>query len=164
MKFTFVFADKQNFAHIAPILFDLLYANMNEIAPSGYCYEEDRAVWMDAVVPAMEKEGRQVVLIYADDAAIGYFQYYTNAERLMMEEFQLKRSYQGSGAFGALFSWLLPQLPQDLPLVEAYAHKQNTHSQAILTHLGLQRVGENKSGNSWHFRGLYAALREKYCR
>ena len=115
LTFTFRFVDKGSFSRVAPALFDLLYANMSEIAPSGYCYEEDRAVWMEAVVPAMEKENRQVVLIYADDVAAGYFQYYTNAERLMMEEFQLKRPYQGSGAFGALFSWLLPQLPQDLP-------------------------------------------------
>ena len=164
MLFTFSFANKQDFAQIAPELFDLLYTNMSEIAPSGYCYEEDRAVWMAAVVPAMEKENRQVVLIYADGARAGYFQYYTTAETLMLEEFQLKRPYQGSGAFGALFSWLLPRLPEDLRFAEAYAHKQNLRSQAILEHLGLQRTGENKSGNSWHFGGSYAPLLEKYCR
>lgn len=163
MTFTFRFADKQNFPQIAPALFDLLHANMSEIAPSGYCYEEDREVWLGAVVPAMEKENRQVVLIFADGAAAGYFQYYTTAETLMMEEFQLKRPYQGSGAFRALFSWLIPQLPVDLRFAEAYAHKRNLRSQVILEHLGLRRAGENKSGNSWYFKGPYGALRDRYC-
>ncbi len=164
MTFTFQYADKSGFPQMAPELFDLLYTNMSEIAPSGYCYEEDRAVWMEAVVPAMEKENRQVVLICADGIAAGYFQYYSTTDTLMLEEFQLKRPYQGSGAFGALFSWLLPILPGDLRFVKAYAHKQNLRSQGILEHLGLQKIGENKSGNSWQFQGPYAALREKYCR
>lgn len=164
MIFSFQFADKGSFSRIAPDLFDLLYANMNEIAPSGYCYEEDREVWLEAVVPAMEKENRQVVLIFADGAAAGYFQYYTTAETLMMEEFQLKRPYQGSGAFRALFSWLLPRLPDGLCFAEAYAHKLNLRSRAILEHLGLQCTGENKNGNSWHFKGAYGVLRDRYCR
>ena len=164
MTFTFQFVDKGIFSQVAPKLFDLLYANMSEIAPSGYCYEEDREVWMEAVMPAIEKANRQVVLIYADGIEAGYFQYYTTKESLMLEEFQLKQPYQGSGAFGALFSWLLPQLPEDLRFVEAYAHKQNLRSQAILGHLKLERVGENKSGNSWYFKGSCKALRNHYDR
>ena len=164
MRFTFELAGKRDFSKIAPDLFDLLYSNMSEIAPSGYCYEEDRAVWMEAVVPAMEKPNRQVVLIYADGLTAGYFQYYTTTDSLMMEEFQLKPVYQGSGAFGALFGWLLPRLSEDLQIVEAYAHKQNLRSQAILEHLGLRRMGENKSGNSWYFKGCYAVLKSRYCK
>ena len=37
----------------------------------------------------------------------------------MMEEFQLKPVYQGSGVFGTLFGWLLPRLSEDLQIVEA---------------------------------------------
>ena len=164
MTMSFRFVNKGEFPQFAPALFDLLHANMSEIAPSGYCYEEDRDVWMEAVVPAMEKANRQVVLIDVDGVMAGYFQYYTTVNTLMLEEFQLKGPYQGSGAFGALFSWLLPQLPEDLRFAEAYAHKQNLRSQAILEHLGLQRIGENKSGNYWHFKGLYWLLRTRYCR
>lgn len=163
MIFTFQFTEKHDFARLAPDLFDLLHANMSEIAPSGYCYEEDRAVWLEAVVPAMEKENRHVVLLYADGAPAGYFQYYVTTDTLMMEEFQLKRPYQGSGIFAALFAWLLPGLPADLQFVAAYAHKSNEKSQAILAHLGLAQIGENKSGNSYFYRGSYANLREKYC-
>ena len=108
MTMSFRFVNKGEFPQFAPVLFDLLHANMSEIAPSGYCYEEDRDVWMEAVVPAMEKANRQVVLIDVDGVMAGYFQYYTTVDTLMLEEFQLKRPYQGSGAFGALFSWLLP--------------------------------------------------------
>ena len=33
------------------------------------------------------------------------------------------------------------------------ADKNNTKSQNILKHLGLQNVGMNKNGNSYHYRG-----------
>ena len=48
--------------------------------------------------------------------------------------------------------------------MEAYAHKKklNYKSQGILEHLGLQRIGENGNGSSFHYRGLYRDLRD-YC-
>lgn len=44
--------------------------------------------------------------------------------------------------------------------MEAYANKKNKKSQGILARLGLERIGENKNGNSYHFRGRYEALKK----
>ncbi len=55
--------------------------------------------------------------------------------------------------------FLIPLLPSELRDVEAYAHKNNEKSHGILRRLGLVVVGENKRGDSYHFRGgQYADL------
>jgi RimJ/RimL family protein N-acetyltransferase len=46
--------------------------------------------------------------------------------------------------------------------VEAYADKRNQKSLAVLAHLGLTVMGENKNGISYHLRGSYAELKQKY--
>lgn len=160
----FTYADKGKMAQLLPGLFELLHENMSKIAPTGNTYEEDYASWSSCVLPAMEKEQRQIVLMHVGGSFAGYFQYYVTAdkERLMMEEIQIKKEFQGSGLFAGFYQWLVKQLPGDIEHVEAYANKKNFKSQAILEHLGLQRVGENKNGNSFFFRGKYADLRKKY--
>ena len=51
-------------------------------------------------------------------------------------------------------------LPPEVEFVEAYANKKNEKSQGILARLGLERIGENKNGNSYHFRGRYEELKK----
>ena len=80
----------------------------------------------------------------------------------MMEEIQIKSKYHGSGIFRSFYSCLISQLPKDIRYVEAYSHKNNVKSQRILEHLGLTQCGENKNGNSYHYKGDYAVLSEKY--
>ena len=145
-------------------IFDILATNMRVIAPTGMTYEEDRAQWLSCVPPALEKEARQIILIYDRDELIGFFQYYVTADRsvFMMEEIQFKPAYHGSGLFRDLYRYLLPSLPSDIQAVEAYADKRNKKSLAVLAHLGLTVVGENKNGISYHLRGSYAELKQKY--
>ena len=50
-----------------PQLFSILHENMSVIAPTGNTYEQDYALWSDAVGPAMQKENRRIVLIFDDD-------------------------------------------------------------------------------------------------
>ena len=163
-KPSFTYADKGQLAQLLPVLYQLLHENMSRIAPTGNTYEEDYASWSGCVLPAMEKEQRQMVLMHVGGEFAGYFQYYVTGdkERLMMEEIQLREKFQGSGLFGEFYRWLVRELPGDIAHVEAYANKKNFKSQAILEHLGLQRAGENKNGNSFFYRGEYARLREKY--
>ena len=71
----------------------------------------------------------------------------------MMEEIQLLPEYQGKGVFQKLYKHLAGIVPKNIPYVEAYVHKKNLKSQGILKHLGLDIIGENKSGNSYHYRG-----------
>ena len=145
-------------------IFTILAANMRVIAPTGLTYEEDRAQWLSCVPPALEKDARQIILIYDRDELIGFFQYYVTADRavFMMEEIQFKPAYHGSGLFGDLYRYLIPRLPADIQAVEAYADKRNAKSLAVLAHLGLTVIGENKNGISYRLRGSYAELRSRY--
>ena len=162
--FQFVYADKREIDQMLPKLFALLHANMSLIAPTNNSYEEDYQMWFSAVRPAMEKEPRKIVLMYAEKQLIGYFQYYVNIAQksLMMEEIQIEKAFQGTGVFSEFYKWLVAQLPLDLETVEAYADKRNVKSQAVLLHLGLAAIGENKSGNMFHFQGLYSNLLNRY--
>ena len=160
----FRFLEKPPAPEILDEIFDILATNMRVIAPTGLTYEEDKAQWMSCVPPALEQEARQMVLIYAGDELAGFFQYYVTADRnvFMMEEIQFKEAYRKSGLFGELYRFLIPKLPADIVYVEAYADKRNTKSLAVLEHLGLTAIGENKNKISWHLRGDFAVLKKKY--
>ena len=150
---SFEFMDRAEADALLPRLFHLLYENMNEIAPSGLSEEDELTGWLEAVGPAMQKEARQIVLIKNGEELIGYFQYYINETTFMMEEIQFKRAYHGSGLFNSLYSFLYETVKDFPESVEAYSHKDNTRSQDILEHLGLERVGENKNGSCWRYHG-----------
>lgn len=163
-EITFRYLQKPPSPALLDEIFTILAANMRVIAPTGLTYEEDRAQWLSCVPPALEKEARQIILIYDRDELIGFFQYYVTADRavFMMEEIQFKPAYHGSGLFGDLYRYLIPRLPADIQAVEAYADKRNKKSLAVLAHLGLTVIGENKNGISYHLRGSYAELRSRY--
>ena len=160
----FLFLDKQKLDVFLPRLFEILHSNMSLIAPTNNSYEDDFEIWSSHIIPAMQKEQRQIVLMCVESELVGYFQYYINSDTdsLMMEEIQIKRAYQGSGLFSEFYKWLLKQLPNDILYVEAFANKKNLKSQAILTHLGLSCIGENRNGNSYHYKGSYSELSDKY--
>ena len=164
MQIHFSYADKARKEEWLPEIFEILYANMSVIAHSGQTAEEDYAEWVSHVSPALDKAPRRIVLMHDGDSLIGYFQYYVNegASLFMMEEIQIRCAYHGKGVFQAFYGWLLPRLPADIQWVEAYAHKQNAKSQAVLRHLGLCPVGEGAGGRTDRFRGDYQALYERY--
>ena len=150
---TFSFLPKNRASDVLPKLFDILHGNMSKIAPTGNTYEEDLSEWIGAVAPALEKDPRQIILISDGDETVGFFQYYVTDTTFMMEEIQLLPGYQGKGVFQNLYAYLAKVVPESIQFVEAYAHKNNLKSQGILKHLGLRVVGENKTGNSFHYRG-----------
>ncbi len=162
--FEFKFADKLQIEQLLPDLFQILHSNMSIIAPTDNSYDEDYEIWRLYLIPAMQKEQRQIVLMFAESKLVGYFQYYINVDinSLMMEEIQIAKEFQGTGIFSALYKWLIEQLPKDVESVEAYANKKNLKSQSILKHFGLVESGENKNGNSFHFKGAYVNLLNKY--
>ena len=164
MQVVFRYLPKPPCSALLDEIFGILATNMRVIAPTGLTYEEDRAQWMACVPPALTKDARQMVLIYAGDELVGFFQYYVTADHsvFMMEEIQFKEAYRESGLFGELYRFLIPKLPADIVSVEAYADKRNTKSLGVLGHLGLTVIGENKNGISWHLQGDFAVLKEKY--
>ena len=143
-------------------LFKILHSNMSVIAPTGDDFETDYRIWIEAVSNGFKQDARQIILIYDDAEIIGYFQYSVNSSTFMMEEIQFKKEYQGTGIFRLLYSYLFEIIPQETLYVEAYAYKQNSKSQNILKHLGLQIVGESTNGNSYHFRGDSRNVLKRY--
>lgn len=155
---------KADFPMFSQQLFDILADNMTVIAPTGNSRKEDFKLWSDAVSDGLQKEERQIILIKDNGNLIGFFQYYTNADTFMMEEIQLKSEYHKTGVFRKLYGFILKNISNDLKFVEAYANKENLKSIKILGHLGLIKIGTNKNGHSFHFRGRYTSLKEWYCK
>ena len=153
---------KDKLDKVLPSLFRILHSNMSVIAPTGNDFEKDYRIWIDAVSHGLKQGARKIILLYDDAEIIGYFQYYVNSSTFMMEEIQFKKEYQGTGIFRLLYSYLFEIIPQETLYVEAYAHKQNSKSQNILKHLGLQIVVESTNGNSYHFRGDCRNVLKRY--
>ena len=156
------FLNKAEADLILPKLFDILYSNMSVIAPTGNSYEEDFSFWLSCVKPSLQKDPRQILLIYDKDEIVGFFQYFVNRGLFMMEEIQFTEKYKGTGIFRELYSYLTEIIPRDTEFVESYADKRNKKSIEVLTHLGLEIIGENKNKVSYHFRGRYENILSKY--
>ena len=160
----FLFLDKQKLDVFLPRVFEILHSNMSLIAPTNNSYEDDFEIWSSHIIPAIQKEQRQIVLMCVESELVGYFQYYINSDTdsLMMEEIQIKKEFQGTGLFSEFYNWLIKNLPKDIMYVEAYANKKNYKSQSILKHLGLVELGENRNGNSFYYKGKYVDLLNRY--
>ena len=78
----FTHLDKSQKEYWLPILFDLLYENMQEVAPDERPREQAKQLWLNEVSPALEKDPRQVLLCFIDDTLVGYIQYYINKNLL----------------------------------------------------------------------------------
>ena len=145
-----------------PLLFRLLAANMSEIDPTGNTFEQDYQMWKGFMDSGIECAERHIILIKEKGSLVGYFQYRLSETTFVMEEIQLLRAYQGSGAFRELYEYLARKLPRSIQFVEADASKKNWKSQEILKHLGLTVVAENQNGRSFHFRGDCQKMLERY--
>ena len=157
--------EKREASVYLPRLFALLDENMRAVAPSGNTYEEDCAAFCEEVGAALLKENRRIVLITDQGELIGFLQYYTNDTTFMIEEAQLKRAYQGRGIMKRFFDDIAAQVPQNIPYVEAFTHKNNEIPQEILRRHGFVCIDENCNGRFCHFRGdcgaFFAALTQK---
>lgn len=149
-----IYMDKNDTDKMLPELFDILYENMKTIAQYDYC--TDRSAFLREVGQALKKEPRKIILLYAGNCLVGYFQYYVNNGVFMVEEVQLRPRYQRTGAFGKLVRFLKTVIPMDTQWIEAYAHKNNLHSQSIMHSLGMGCIHEK--GELLHFRGDFSEL------
>lgn len=161
-KVSFCHLNKSEFSTISHDIFNILADNMEIIAPTANTREEDYKCWHEGVSDGLKRDERQIVLIKDEDNIIGFFQYYTNADTFMMEEIQFKPEYQGKNIFRALYGFLIPNIRKDIKYVEAYANITNPKSMGILGKLGLTKIGINKNGRSFHFKGKYSDLLKWY--
>lgn len=136
-----------------PRLFDLLYENMQSIAPSGLSYEQDKAQWLAAVSPALDKAPRQILMCFAGEKIVGFVQYYVRDQLLMVEEIQLKKEYHRTLLFYRFCKYILSVIPDALQTVEAYADKRNLNSIRLMEKLGMQILEEDPDSPFVHMHG-----------
>ena len=159
---TITFLDKAEAKQILPSLYRIFHDNMKGILETDGPYEDGLNKWLACVGPALEKEPRQILLLKDGEKTAGFFQYYVNDGVFGMEEIQFHEEYRGTGLFRELYRYLVAILPADTEYMEAYAHKNNTKSMAVLAHLGLHVIGEEPNGKLLHYRGRYSDLARRY--
>ena len=141
-----------------PILFAIFHSNMQKFDP----WEESR--WCAVISNALE-DPRRIMLVATDEESaeiVGFFMYACNGENFLMEEIQLIPRVQGIGLFRAIYAEVLPRLPDTVVRVEAYAHKDNLHSQGILSHLGLSMLEGGADQDIRHWRGDFQTFLQKF--
>lgn len=153
------FLNKETELNLLEQLFDLLYENMAEIAPSGLSYEAEKQQFLSNVRPAMEKAPRQIVLMYDGDALAGYMQYYINNGIFMVEEIQIRKGFRSTSLFAQLWKFMAGVIPADTQYIEAYADKRNLPSRRLMEKLGMEPVKYCSYSHLLHFRGTLNALR-----
>ena len=161
----FNYFSKNEINKYASKLFYVLYDNMTGIAPTGNSREEDYQSWYKAMCGEMQSDKRHIILISNEnkEEIIGFFKYSIIGCAFVMEDIQIKVSYQGKyNIFRTLYGLVLEHITEEIRVVEAYAHKKNTKSIGILEKLGLSIIGENKTGISYHFSGTYVDLLKWY--
>ena len=161
----FHFLKQDDFEQYNNGLFSILYENMSQIAPTGNSREEDFLFWYDANKDGLKNENRHIIIGIQKEKneIVSYFQYSVQNSVFLMEEIQIKKSYQGKyNIFERIFELVFDNMKEDVDVVEAYANKKNTKSIGILGKLGLSIVGENKRGTTYHFRGSYTNLLNWY--
>ncbi len=158
----FSYLNKSEFDGVAGILFNILADNMTKIAPTGNTREVDFGFWYNAVKEGLSREERQIILMKVNGNIAGYFQYYVNSDTFMMEEIQIIHAFKGTGVFRDLYGFLISEIPESTKYVEAYANINNLKSIEILKRLSLEKIGKNKNGNSYHFKGKYVDLIKWY--
>lgn len=150
---SFRFLRREEAATILPQLFRILHTNMSLIAPSDCSYDEDRTLWLAYIIPALDQAEISILLMYAGDNLAGYFQYRIVGDTMAIDEVEIKPEYQRTMVFYRFCQFLLSQIPEEVKYLTSYVHKENRNSQSIHAALGMERIGENGSGTSWHYRG-----------
>ncbi len=135
---------------ILPVLFDIYYGNMSRICPGGNPYNIEREEWLTEVSSALEKDPRQIMLMYQNDNLAGFIMYYTGGELLMIEELQIKERYQRTLLLHKLFTYLTELLSSGCARIEAFASEKNYRSLDLMKYLGFCTIGKNEKYNLFH--------------
>lgn len=154
----FCYLNKAEKDQYLPQLFDLLYENMQKIAPSGRSYEREKVEWLAEVSSALEKEPRQIILCFVYGELAGYIQYYIREKMLMVEEIQLKKEYQSTLLFYKVCKFFLSILPGNLETIEAYADRRNLNSINLMEKLGMQSCESETDVFFVHMRGKVESI------
>ena len=136
-----------------PVLFDMLYYNMCAIAPRGLTYEDEKKQWLCSVSTALEKAPRQIILCFSGDELVGYIQYYTRGELLMVEEAQIRKPYQKTFVFYCMCKYLYSNIPENIQYIEAFVDERNLYSSKLMNKLGMKQIEDDSAVPFVHLRG-----------
>ena len=144
------YLDKDREMGLLGPMFDILYRNMDPIAPFQGSFQEERAGWIVCIGEALKKPPRKMLLLYAGETLAGFCMYYIRGDILMVEEVQISRPYQRTVLTAELFRFIRCELLPQVRWVEAYADRRNTASQQLMKKLGMEQIGDD--GSYLHFR------------
>lgn len=147
------YLDKRRELELLPVLFDLLYENMKDIAPFSGSFTEERNQWVRCIAEAVQKEPRKLLLLYREKELVGFCMYYINGGKLMVEEMQIRNAYQRTSIAAELFRFLKRNLMPDTEFVEAFADQRNRNSRQLMERHGMKPIGETPDGSYIHYRG-----------
>ncbi len=151
-KTTFQFFNRTQEEVILPQMFDILFTNMNKIAPTGDGYAKDKQEWI-AYMTSEAKNNQQIILMYVDEILSGYFQYSIINDTMLIEEIEVTPKFQRTLLFYSFIKYMSSIIPKSVIYIEAYVNKRNENSMVIAKKLGMQIMGENRTETSWHFHG-----------
>ncbi len=149
---SFSLLDKSKKGEYAEPLFRILYDNMKDIIPDFGSINQEFCVWSRAVLPALEKEQRKIILVRSCDELCGFLQYYTTVDTIVVEELQLAKSIQRTRALSLLLKFASDMLPKNIEYIEAYARIENGTSVSLMERSGM-RKDKMSDGKFYHFRG-----------
>ncbi len=154
--FKFEYLDKEQKNEYLPILYDLLYSNMNDIAPTEF----EKNEFIKEVGEALEKSPRQIILCYYNEELAGFLMYYTRENMIMIEELQLAKKYQRTRALHRLCRFMIEILPQNIEFIESFVDKRNLNSLSLQQMLGL-KIENTVNQNLLHLRGEAKIFKSK---
>ena len=157
---SFVNLNKNQKSHYLPLLFDILYSNMKDIAPTDVSYDKQKNEFLTEVSEALEKEPRRIILCYKDNDLAGFMMYYTRHDLLVIEEVQLKKEYQRTRLFSLLCKHMKSILPDSIVQVESYVEKRNSNSLTLQKKLGMEVIDEIND-DILHLKGEAKTIKER---
>ncbi len=163
-NFTFRYLEKGEISQFLPKVFDILYENMTTLFSSESDYAEDRKQWERYILPALEQGKTRILLMFGKEELAGYVQYSLEGDTFRVDEVEIRRPWQRTMLFYRCCQFLLADLGDRIRWVESYVNKTNENSLAIHRKLGMEAVGENRSGSSWKMRGDGASMARRFVR
>ena len=142
--------DKQKKCNILPVLFDIYYGNMSRICQTGNSYDIEREEWICEVSSALEKDPRQIILMYQGDDLAGFVMYYTRDDLLMIEELQIKERHQRTLLLYRLFTYLTEIFSSKIARIEAFANVENHRSLELMKYLEFDIIGKDEKYDLFH--------------
>lgn len=161
MNFSFEFLGRKSTERELLPLFELLYRNSLEIAPTS-SYSDEREEWFSAILPALQDEHRHIAVAKCDGATVGFLQYSASDGRLFIEELQLDRSARKTTLILRLVSLMLSNIPDGIHSIEAYAHQQNKASIDLILSLGLSEARRLPDIGAIHYTGDARSLYSRF--